>query len=136
MPSFDIVKHSPLRDSYRVQAVIGAFDLNPEKLDEHFTGSIDIEGKDWNIGLIVGGSGTGKTTIAREIFGDCIYAGMPHTEGGGSFGRYAKGLHYPGNRKDVYQCRFCQPAKLAAALLSPIQWRKDALRPGLCAAGW
>ena len=24
----------------------------------------------WNIGVIVGGSGTGKTTIARELFGD------------------------------------------------------------------
>lgn len=79
MPSFDIIKHSPLQDSYRVQAVIGAFDLDTTKLDEHFVGNIDIEGKEWNIGLIVGGSGTGKTTIAREIFGDKIYAGMPHT---------------------------------------------------------
>ena len=25
---------------------------------------------DWNIGLIVGGSGTGKTTIAKELFGE------------------------------------------------------------------
>lgn len=79
MPRFDIVKHSELKDSYRVQSVIGAFDLDVKKLDEHFTGNIDIEGKEWNVGLIVGGSGTGKTTIAREIFGDCIYAGMPHS---------------------------------------------------------
>jgi ABC-type ATPase with predicted acetyltransferase domain len=81
MPSFDIVKHSELRDSYRVQSVIGAFDLDINKLDEHFKGSIDIEGRDWNVGLIVGGSGTGKTTIVRELFGDCIYSGMPHTDG-------------------------------------------------------
>lgn len=81
MPRFDIVKHSELKDSYRVQSVIGAFDLDVKKLDEHFTGNIDIEGKEWNVGLIVGGSGTGKTTIAREIFGDCIYAGMPHSGG-------------------------------------------------------
>ena len=79
MPSFDIIKKSELRDSYRVQSVIGAFDLDTEKLCEHFTGNIDIEGKEWNVGLIVGGSGTGKTTIAREVFGECIYAGMPHT---------------------------------------------------------
>ena len=59
MPSFDIVKHSELKDSYRVQSVIGAFDLDTDKLDEHFAGNIDIEGKDWNVGLIVGGSGTG-----------------------------------------------------------------------------
>lgn len=79
MPSFDIVKHSEVKDSYRVQSVIGAFDLDVEKLDERFTGNIDIEGREWNIGLIVGGSGTGKTTIARELFGDNIYAGMPYT---------------------------------------------------------
>ena len=80
MPRFDIVKHSELKDSYRVQSVIGAFDLDVGKLDEHFSGNIDIEGKDWNVGLIVGGSGTGKTTIARELFGECIYSGMPHTD--------------------------------------------------------
>ena len=80
MPSFDIVKTTKPSDSYRVQSVIGAFDLDNAKLDEHFQGNIDIEGKEWNVGLIVGGSGTGKTTIAREVFGDHIYSGMPHTD--------------------------------------------------------
>lgn len=80
MPSFDIIKRTTPSDSYRVQSVIGAFDLDNAKLDEHFMGNIDIEGKEWNIGLIVGGSGTGKTTIAKEVFGNCIYSGMPHTE--------------------------------------------------------
>lgn len=80
MPHFDIIKETHPSDSYRVQAVIGAFDLDNAKLDEHFEGNIDIEGKEWNIGLIVGGSGTGKTTIAREVFGDHIYCGMPHTD--------------------------------------------------------
>ena len=80
MPSFDIVKKTTAGDSYRVQSVICAFDLDVNHLDEHFYGDIDIEGKDWHVGLIVGGSGTGKTTIAREIFGDHIYSGMPHTD--------------------------------------------------------
>ena len=80
MPSFDIIKHTNITDSYRVQSVVGAFDLAQAKLDEHFVGTIDIEGKPWNIGLIVGGSGTGKTTIAREVFGENIYMGMPHTD--------------------------------------------------------
>lgn len=78
MPSFDIVKKTTPSDSYRVQSVVGAFDLAGAELDEHFVGNIDIEGKEWNIGLIVGGSGTGKTTIAREIFGNNLYSGMPH----------------------------------------------------------
>ena len=80
MPSFDIIKHTKLTDTFRVKSVIGAFDLDNAKMDEHFKGCIDIEGKEWNVGLIVGGSGTGKTTIAREVFGENIYCGMPHTD--------------------------------------------------------
>ena len=80
MPHFDIIKETVVTDSYRVQSVIGAFDLDNAKLDEHFEGDIDIEGKDWNVGLIVGGSGTGKTTIATNVFGDHLYSGMPHTD--------------------------------------------------------
>lgn len=80
MPHFDIIKRTTVTDTYRVQAVIGAFDLENADLNEHFVGDIDIEGKEWNVGLIVGGSGTGKTTIAREVFGDNLYSGMPHTD--------------------------------------------------------
>lgn len=80
MPHFDIIKKTTPADTYRVNSVVGAFDLDVSHLDEHFVGDIDIEGKAWNVGLIVGGSGTGKTTIAREIFGNKIYAGMPHTD--------------------------------------------------------
>lgn len=70
MPSFDIIKTAKPEKTYRVSSVLSAFDLDIEKVKEHFKGSIDIEGKNWNIGLIVGGSGTGKSTIAKEIFGD------------------------------------------------------------------
>ncbi len=70
MPSFDIIKKSKPKESFRVSSVLNAFDLDIEKVKEHFKGNIDIEGKDWNVGLIVGGSGTGKSTIANEVFGD------------------------------------------------------------------
>jgi ABC-type ATPase with predicted acetyltransferase domain len=69
MPSFDIIKHVSPDETFRVKSVIGAFDLDLDHVDEHFVGNIDIEGKDWNVGLIVGGSGTGKSTIAKEVFG-------------------------------------------------------------------
>jgi ABC-type polar amino acid transport system ATPase subunit/GNAT superfamily N-acetyltransferase len=39
-------------------------------IKEQFTGNIDIEGKDWAIGLIVGSSGTGKSTIAKQVFSE------------------------------------------------------------------
>lgn len=70
MPSFNIVKESKPEQSFRVSSVVNAFDLDIEKIKEHFEGNIDIEGKDWNVGLIVGGSGTGKSTIAKEVFGE------------------------------------------------------------------
>lgn len=69
MPSFDIIKKSKPSESFRVASVLSSFDLDIDKVVERFKGSIDIEGKDWNIGLIVGGSGTGKSTIAQEVFG-------------------------------------------------------------------
>ena len=70
MPSFDIVKKSNPEKTFRVSAVLSAFDLDINKVREQFTGNIDIDSKQWNVGLIVGGSGTGKSTIAREVFGD------------------------------------------------------------------
>ena len=70
MPSFNIIKESKPVETYRVSSVLNMFDLDISKIKEHFEGNIDIEGKDWNIGLIVGGSGTGKSTIAKEVFGE------------------------------------------------------------------
>lgn len=70
MPSFDIVKKINPDNTYRVSSVCGAFDLEIEHATEHFKGDIAIENMDWNVGLIVGGSGTGKSTIAKEIFGN------------------------------------------------------------------
>lgn len=70
MPSFNIVRESKPKESFRVSSVLNAFDLDIEKIKEHFAGNIDIDGKEWNVGLIVGGSGTGKSTIANEVFGN------------------------------------------------------------------
>lgn len=68
MPSFDIVKKSSPLMTFRVSSICGAFDLDVSHVEEHFKGSIDLP-EEWNIGLIVGSSGTGKTTIAKELFG-------------------------------------------------------------------
>lgn len=69
MPNFDIVKKSQPSKSFRVASVIGKFDLQSEQVQERFVGNIDID-TDWQIGLIVGNSGTGKTTIAKQLFSD------------------------------------------------------------------
>lgn len=78
MPSFDIVKEINPDKTFRVSSVISNFDLDVAHVAEHFKGNIDIEGKEWNVGLIVGGSGTGKSTIAREIFGASYTQGFEY----------------------------------------------------------
>lgn len=70
MPSFDIIKEVKPQKTFRVSNIISNFYLDIEHIHEHFNGNIDIEGSEWNVGLIVGGSGTGKSTIARECFPD------------------------------------------------------------------
>ena len=51
---------------------MGQFDVDIEHSTENFIGNIDIENKDWKIGVIVGSSGTGKTTIANELFSNHV----------------------------------------------------------------
>jgi ABC-type lipoprotein export system ATPase subunit/GNAT superfamily N-acetyltransferase len=87
MPTFDIVKRSQPKQSFRVASIIGKFDLQSDSIEERFVGNIDIN-ENWQIGLIVGKSGTGKTTIAKQLFEnayitsfeydrDCVLDDMP-----------------------------------------------------------
>lgn len=69
MPDFNIVREVKPLKSFRVASVIGKFDLQSESVKEEFKGSINFK-NDWQVGLIVGASGTGKTTIAKELFPD------------------------------------------------------------------
>ena len=78
MSSFNIIKKNKPEHTFRVSSVINAFDIDVETTQEQFKGKIDIEGRDWNIGLIVGGSGTGKTTIAKEVFPDFYFEGFEY----------------------------------------------------------
>lgn len=78
MQSFDIVKKSQPSKSFRVSSVMGSYNLQDNKITEHFKGEIDLPEK-WNVGLIVGKSGTGKTTIAKELFGKYIVDNFEYT---------------------------------------------------------
>ena len=79
MPSFDIIREINPDMTYRVSSVVSAFDLDIEHVKEHFTGNIDLTGKEWNVGLIVGGSGTGKSTIAKEVFPEAYIVGYEYS---------------------------------------------------------
>lgn len=69
--SFDIVRKNTVPDSFRLQRLKVDFGVEQSHADEHFHGEIKIP-EQWQIGVIVGNSGTGKTTIARELFRDDI----------------------------------------------------------------
>lgn len=81
MPSFNIVRKAEPKETFRVSSVLNAFDLSIDKVCETFKGSIDIEGKEWNVGLIVGSSGSGKSTIAKELFPDSYIFEQQYSEG-------------------------------------------------------
>jgi len=69
VPSFDVVRTWENPESFRAQSVIGSFALVDCKLEKRFKGVLPIDDEPWQIGVIVGRSGTGKTSIAKELFG-------------------------------------------------------------------
>jgi len=44
------------------------FDYSRESIRHEWSSNLPLEQKEWSIGLIVGASGTGKTTLAKEAF--------------------------------------------------------------------
>ena len=74
---FNIQKKSDISTSFRVEKVKKDFDLQADKIEETFEGCIELP-DEWQIGVIVGGSGTGKTTIARQVFSDALIEECKH----------------------------------------------------------
>mgnify|MGYP003628047311 CR=1 FL=1 len=79
MPNFNIIKEVKPKKSFRVSSIMGKFDLQSEHVVENFVGNIDLD-DDWQIGLIVGSSGTGKTTIAKELFPNSYITNFKYKE--------------------------------------------------------
>jgi len=70
MPSSKFVVESKSSDSFKANKVKSMFDCDMDTVRKEFDVNIPIEDIKWNVGLIVGASGTGKTTIARQVFKD------------------------------------------------------------------
>lgn len=70
MPSIEHVVELDYKPSFRSEKVASMFDVSPStKLRREWKCDIPIEDKPWSVGLIVGQSGAGKTTIAKKLFG-------------------------------------------------------------------
>jgi ABC-type dipeptide/oligopeptide/nickel transport system ATPase subunit len=69
MPNFSILRESSPKRTFRVATVMDTFDLQSNRIVEKFEGEIKTD-FEWQIGIITGMSGSGKTTIAKELFPD------------------------------------------------------------------
>ena len=78
MPNFNIIKKSDIDKTFRVSKIMNDFDVQIEHSTECFEGNIELP-KEWNIGIIVGNSGTGKSTIAKEIFNENLITNFDYT---------------------------------------------------------
>jgi hypothetical protein len=72
------VKKWDQADSFRAQSVVGSYTLLDVKLEKRFVGSLPIEDFDWQIGVIVGRSGSGKTSMAKQLFSDAYIKGFEY----------------------------------------------------------
>ena len=70
MPSSKFIKKITVPHSFRNEKVKGMFDVDKNEIIKNFDVNIPIENIKWNVGVIIGASGTGKTTIAKEVFKD------------------------------------------------------------------
>lgn len=69
MPNLDIVKKHKVAKSFRVDTVRGMFDFPDTEVEHRIKVRFPYDKEPWKIGLIIGASGSGKTTVAKEEFG-------------------------------------------------------------------
>ena len=66
---------SNLPQTPRMMQVAGMFDMTPAEHNHlEWQAHLPVEEKPWNVGLIVGPSGAGKTILAQRLFGGAILA--------------------------------------------------------------
>jgi ABC-type ATPase involved in cell division len=73
MPSIDLVVKTEVSRSSRAQQLSAMFDVPPAESSEcRWKFKVPYDKENWQVGLIVGPSGAGKTTVARELFGEHV----------------------------------------------------------------
>lgn len=71
MQTIDALVECPVPESFRVRQLAGMFDVPLEdKLTRRFQVQLPPLEDDWQVGMIVGDSGSGKSTVARAAYGN------------------------------------------------------------------
>jgi len=74
---FNINFETKTKNTFRTDVLKAQYDLKDDIYNQTFEGELKIGDKPWNIGLICGSSGSGKSTIANQCFKDQFW---PHFE--------------------------------------------------------
>lgn len=78
MPRVVFELSCPVQQSFRVKQVAGMFNVPlAERSRVEISAEVPGRHEQWQIGLIVGPSGSGKSALARHVFGDCLYEQAP-----------------------------------------------------------
>lgn len=87
-----ITVSSPLAQTPRVMQVASMFDVPAEgKASLTLKADLPVEERDWNVGLITGPSGAGKTTLAKHLWPDATGA-APQWQAGALVDDFPEGL--------------------------------------------
>src|SRR5579862_4830937 len=109
MPVAQISLECAFQKSFRTSQISAMFDVQPEeKLRQYF--EVEVPGRDeeWSLGCIVGRSGTGKTSVAKQVFGECLYSSVYWPEGAVIDG-FPKGLEMQSIVKTLTAVGFSSP---------------------------
>ena len=73
MPTLDVVVSCHVKQSFRVAQVAGLFDVPlSHRASESFRAELPRQSESWEIGLITGPSGSGKSSVVAEAFADAV----------------------------------------------------------------
>lgn len=72
--TIDITLESDVCKSFRCQCAANSLDIDVKKKNTHHLEIKNVKLPDnWNIGLVVGSSGSGKTTTIKHLFGNDVF---------------------------------------------------------------
>jgi ABC-type lipoprotein export system ATPase subunit len=69
MSSIKFLKEVSYKPTFRTEQICGIYDLQPDNLlKKQFDFDVNLSDFEWQIGVIVGTSGSGKSSLAQELF--------------------------------------------------------------------